>query len=76
MLNSTNTSVSLSANISFNETSLADAHASCSNGNEVYFNVNISNFTEANANKEAFIADVTNFLNQVFETVIDVKNLD
>ena len=74
MLKTENTNVSMSGSVQEGDTNIAHISSSYSGNNEFYISININDYHTAYANKETLFADITNFMTQMFETIIDIKD--
>lgn len=74
MLKSEGTSVSMSGNSMSEDIVVANFNGGYGGRNDFYISINVSDYVEAVNNRELFLEDIQAFVNQMLNTVIDLKD--
>lgn len=74
MLTTSNKNISFSGDVKVNEKTVADLHANYSGANDAYFNITINDLINADTNRDDLINDISEFINQMLDTIIDFND--
>ena len=74
MLTTSSKNISFSGDVKVNEKTVADLHASYSGANDAYFNITINDLINANTKRDDLINDISEFINQMLDAIIDFND--
>lgn len=74
MLKTENTNMNMSGSIHQDDIVLAGVSGNFNGNEDFYLHVNVSNYANILENKEIFFADLESFIEQMLETIVDLKD--
>ena len=74
MLKTENTNMNMSGSIHQDDIVLAGVSGIFNGNEDFYLHVNVSNYVNVLENKEIFFADLESFIEQMLETIVDLKD--